>query len=121
MADESGQDENFQATYIKDDVLSFVSKMERPESGVVFYISGLEPVYFLSTHKEEENLKRRSREVEEDRIARNYIDACLKELARVTEPGDVVVIGQGTKAFKPENYGFQLKSQTGEQFLFERV
>lgn len=121
VTDESGKGENFQAIYIKDDVLSFLAKVKRPENGVLFYISGLEPIILLDPARRAEVEKYNPPAAKADRDVRAYIDACLKELARVTQIGDFVVIGQGTHGFEPQKYGFQLKSQTEHHFLYEKI
>lgn len=119
--DESGKGGKFQAVYIKDDALSFVAKMERPKNGVVFYISGLEPVTLLDPARRDKVVQQNPQAAEDDLHVRMYIDACLKELARVTQTGDVIVIGQGTHGFEPQNYGFKLKSQKEHHFIYEKI
>jgi|GEM_PF-5959716 len=119
--DESGENKVFDTVYIKDDVLSFISRLDTMENGLLFYISGLEPVSLVDPNRRAEIQDRNPRMLEEDRVARAYIDACLKEISRITKVGDVIVIGQGTRGFEPQNYGFQLKAQMNYHFLYEKM
>lgn len=95
---------------IKDDILGFLAKLG-DQSGGVFYMAGIEPFYGIGSKREDEDL-------------RAYQEAVVKELWRVTKPGDLVVIGAssgGFDGFDLKGAGFNLiTSADTAHFLFQK-
>ena len=108
---------DFYSAYIKDDMLSFLSKIDHLQ-GVVFHLSGLQPVEtwhagtlvhdknFLDAYMAEEN--------------KHYIDASLKEMSRLSQPGDAILAARSAIGFRPERYRFKpyVKSPGDSYTLF---
>lgn len=86
--------ESFMSTYIKADMLTAVSQMRPHEEGKVFFLSGIQP----------------AKAGEEHTLAVNYLQTMMVEIQRVTQSGDVIIVGLTANDIHPEAYGFKLQN-----------
>lgn len=105
---------SFYSAFITMDMLTFLSQIESL-NGAAFHISGLEP-YELNVFSERylESMTEQTREAKLEDHTRRYIDACFKEMKRLTNPGESILIGPQTFCFYPERYGFSQISSNDE-------
>lgn len=111
---------DFPEFFLKDDVLSFVSKFQSREGGTVFYLSGFEPKYIDDPSNLKTIVKNNPRAVEEYKLAKKYIKATLTEIANGAKPGDIIIIGQGTHGFEPKKFGFTLVAEMEYHSIYQR-
>lgn len=89
--------------YLSDDMLAFVSKIEKLRNKAIFFVSGIEPVNSSDWES-------------------GYLDCWLEEVRRLAESGGQkvsIVQGKGTHAFFPEKHGFRKIEQQGIQILYD--